>query len=79
MLLLHSYLLRPYLRVTSHPPGLPIPPPSQVAAEVHAWKVQRQHALMDIARHIADGVFKDCVDEIILEARFKPGFCCHLI
>lgn len=30
-------------------------------------QINRKHRLMDIARHVADGVLKDCVDELIAE------------
>ncbi|GAX78878.1 hypothetical protein CEUSTIGMA_g6317.t1 [Chlamydomonas eustigma] len=43
------------------------PTRAAVAAEVHAWKAQRQTALMSIARHVADSVLKDVVDELIAE------------
>lgn len=50
------------------------PTPDEVAAEVATWKVERRHRLMDIARHIADGVLRDCVDEIIAEVG-AVSFC----
>jgi len=36
-------------------------------------QAQQTTAMHDVARHVADGVLKDCVDEIILEV-----WCQHL-
>ncbi|KAG1658961.1 hypothetical protein FOA52_004377 [Chlamydomonas sp. UWO 241] len=43
------------------------PTAEQVAAEVHQWRVSKLPALMGIARHLADAVMKDVVDELIAE------------
>lgn len=59
----------------------------QVAAEVAEWKAKQLPALLGIARHLADAVLKDVVDELIAEVRppgggatcvyGQPGSCPH--
>ena len=46
---------------------------AEVTAEVHEWKAQRTPALMGIARHVADSVLKDVVDELIAEVWGRCG------
>ena len=48
------------------------PSQQQVAAEVAEWKAKQLPALLGIARHLADAVLKDVVDELIAEVR-PPG------
>lgn len=35
--------------------------------QVAEWKARAPHRLADISRHVADGVLKDVVDELIAE------------